>query len=228
MLQSYGAKALDEKSDPGAYEETPQQLKLQQSSSKKNKLQTTKGNLPLRHSQSTEKPVVPALSHSVSDKKQQKVYVLTALKDGEYQPVSEEDMIKFFKREPSLAKFWQEPDSLNTLPLPSSAANIQYESWDLVAKSLISRLWRVQHAKMFHQAVDLEFQSLPDYHEIIKNPIDFSVIKQRLQSNLYHNMQDFVDDMQLVFDNCELYNGRESTLGRQCTKVRDEFRKLYE
>lgn len=54
------------------------------------------------------------------------------------------------------------------------------------------------------------------------------MIKQRLFSNLYHNMQDFIDDMQLVFDNCELYNGRESALGRQCTKVREEFRKLYE
>ena len=92
----------------------------------------------------------------------------------------------------------------------------------------MSSLWRVQHAKIFHQAVDTEFLNLPDYHEIIKNPIDFSVIKQRLSSNLYHNMQDFIDDMQLVFDNCELYNGRDSTLGRQCTKVREEFRKLYE
>jgi len=41
----------------------------------------------------------------------------------------------------------------------------------------MSSLWRVQHAKIFHQAVDTEFLNLPDYHEIIKNPIDFSVIK---------------------------------------------------
>ena len=69
----------------------------------------------------------------------------------------------------------------------------------------MSSLWRVPYAKMFHQAVDAEFQNLlPDYHEIIKNPIDFSVIKQRLNSNLYHSMQDFINDMQLVFDNCEL------------------------
>jgi hypothetical protein len=41
-------------------------------------------------------------------------------------------------------------------------------------------------------------------------------------------MQEFIDDMQQVFDNCELYSGSESALGRQCAKVRDEFRKLYE
>ncbi len=69
---------------------------------------------------------------------------------------------------------------------------------------------------------------MPDYHEIIKNPMDFSVIKQRLTSNLYFNMQEFIDDMQQVFDNCELYNGKDSALGRQSTKVREEFRKLYE
>ena len=136
-------------------------------------------------------------------------------------------MTRFLHRQPHLAKYWTDPEALNSLPTPMNT-NIQYESWDLVAKRLMSSLWRVPHAKLFHSAVDPEGQNLPDYFEIIKNPIDFSLVRQRLHANLYHKMQEFVDDMQLVFDNCVAYNGRDSVQGRQCQKVRDEFLKLYE
>jgi len=52
---------------------------------------------------------------------------------------------------------------------------------------------------------------MPDYHEIVKNPIDLGLIKQKLQGNLYYGMQEFVNDVLLVFENCELYFGRDST-----------------
>lgn len=91
-------------------------------------------------------------NQSTSDKKSQaaieqsyqaglknKPYVLTVLKDGEYQPLSEEEMLRFFKRFPHLAKYWNDSESLNQLPVNNSA-NIAYESWDLVAKRLISQI----------------------------------------------------------------------------------------
>jgi hypothetical protein len=46
--------------------------------------------------------------------------------------------------------------------------------------------------------------------DMVRTPIDFLVIKQRLHSNLYHRMQEFIDDMQSVFDLWEEYHGRDS------------------
>jgi len=62
----------------------------------------------------------------------------------------------------------------------------------------------------------------------VKNPVDLGTIKMRLQSNQYSNMQEFVNDLQMVFDNCILYNGESSQVSIMCKNVREEFHKLYE
>ena len=81
---------------------------------------------------------------------------------------------------------------------------------------------------MFNEPVDAEKLGAADYHEVVKNPVDFSTIKQRLNTNQYHLAQEFIDDMLLVFDNCFVYNGENSNIGRMCNKVRNEFKRLYE
>lgn len=58
--------------------------------------------------------------------------------------------------------------------------------------------------------------------------MDFGTIKQRLNSNYYHRMQEFLDDMQLVFDNCLKFNGETNNVSKMCKSVREEFKKLYE
>ena len=103
-----------------------------------------------------------------------------------------------------------------------------YDSWDQVAKRIISKLWRNSSAKIFHEPVDAEKLGASDYHEVVRNPVDFGTIKQRLSTNHYHTAQEFVDDVLLVFDNCLLYNGESSNVGRMCNKVRNEFKNLYE
>lgn len=70
--------------------------------------------------------------------------------------------------------------------------------------------------------------NVPDYFNVVKNPMDFGTIKQRLNTNYYHRMQEFLDDMQLVFDNCTKFNGEDNTVGKISKLVRDEFKKLYE
>ena len=41
-------------------------------------------------------------------------------------------------------------------------------------------------------------------------------------------MQEFLDDIHLVFENCFKFNGEESHVGKMCKNVREEFRKNYE
>ena len=82
-------------------------------------------------------PVQPATPIGLHEKKQAKLYVLTVLKDGEYQELSAEEMQEFIEDYPEIARFWQEPETLQALSLPKED-NILYDSWDQVAKRIIS------------------------------------------------------------------------------------------
>lgn len=44
--------------------------------------------------------------------------------------------------------------------------------------------------------------------------MDFGTIKRKLAYNAYENEEDFKNDMNLVFDNCILYNGMQSPFGK--------------
>ena len=60
------------------------------------------------------------------------------LKDGEYQALSEEELHQFAREYPEIAKFWESPEEyLPELCLPKESS-IQYDSWDQVAKRLLS------------------------------------------------------------------------------------------
>ncbi len=69
---------------------------------------------------------------------------------------------------------------------------------------------------------------IPDYLNIIKTPMDFGTIKQKLATHSYQKAQEFLDDMALVFDNCNKFNGEESSVGRMCRTVREEYKRHYE
>ena len=42
---------------------------------------------------------------------------------------------------------------------------------------MLTQLWKLSQSKIFHEPVDPEKLDIPDYHEIIKNPVDFGTIK---------------------------------------------------
>ena len=46
------------------------------------------------------------------------------------------------------------------------------------------------------------------------NPMDFGTIRTKLKEHKYEKIEDFMDDMDLVFHNCRLYNGTESDVGQ--------------
>ena len=85
---------------------------------------------------------------------------------------------------------------------------------------------------------------VPDYYDIIKEPmgahppkpcmtirylahghgLDFSTMEHKLGTNQYANLDAFVDDAQLVFDNCRIYNPDNSIYARSATKVEKYMR----
>lgn len=47
---------------------------------------------------------------------------------------------------------------------------------------------------------------LTDYPLIVKNPMDLSTVKKKLVNSKYQHVEEALDDIQLVWDNCKLYN----------------------
>ncbi|XP_017057280.1 bromodomain adjacent to zinc finger domain protein 1A [Drosophila ficusphila] len=47
---------------------------------------------------------------------------------------------------------------------------------------------------------------VPDYHQIIKTPMDLARIKSKLNMGAYQLNEELLSDIQLVFRNCDLYN----------------------
>ncbi|XP_043097359.1 bromodomain testis-specific protein isoform X2 [Puntigrus tetrazona] len=73
-------------------------------------------------------------------------------------------------------------------------------------KVVIKSLWRHQFSWPFRQPVDAVRLNLPDYYSIIKNPMDLSTIKKRLENNYYWKAMECIEDFNTMFTNCYVYN----------------------
>ena len=102
-----------------------------------------------------------------------------------------------------------------------------HESWEKQAKKLLTLLWKYKDSEIFHKPVNPIEQGVPNYFNIVKNPMDFSLIKKKLREYQYTNFKEFCKDMDLVFNNCFLFNGEKSTVGQLCKNVKDEYLRLY-
>ncbi|XP_047198533.1 bromodomain adjacent to zinc finger domain protein 2B isoform X3 [Hippoglossus stenolepis] len=70
-------------------------------------------------------------------------------------------------------------------------------------------------------------KAVPGYKKVIKRPMDFSTIREKLTNNQYLNLETFIIDVNLVFDNCEKYNEDDSEIGRAGHNMRGFFDKRW-
>lgn len=71
----------------------------------------------------------------------------------------------------------------------------------------------------FRMPVDPNSLGIPDYFDIVRQPMDLSTIRKKLESGQYQDPREYVDDVWLMFDNAWLYNRKTSRVYRYCTKV---------
>ena len=91
---------------------------------------------------------------------------------------------------------------------------------------MMQNLQRNPKAYIFQHPVNYIELNIPDYPNIVKNPMDFSTIKTKLREHKYQKIKDFMDDMDLVFYNCKLYNGTQSEIGQIGVAVEQEYLKI--
>jgi len=93
---------------------------------------------------------------------------------------------------------------------------------------LVRRLLDDPCGWVFADPVDPEDLGLPDYFDIIKNPMDLSLVKKRLEGGFYHDLVEFKAGVMLVFKNAVLYNGEDSEVGRIAEKFMASFKSDFE
>ncbi|KAM6421510.1 bromodomain adjacent to zinc finger domain protein 2B isoform 2-T2 [Rhynochetos jubatus] len=97
---------------------------------------------------------------------------------------------------------------------------------DLATCSMIlSELETHEDAWPFLLPVNLKL--VPGYKKVIKKPMDFSTIRDKLSSGQYPNIEAFSLDVRLVFDNCETFNEDDSDVGRAGHSMRKYFEKKW-
>lgn len=77
---------------------------------------------------------------------------------------------------------------------------------------LISDLLKWPLTFRFRQPVDPVKDGAPNYLEIVKNPIDLSAIKTKIQTESYNSLNDMIADIDLIYKNSALFNGEKDLL----------------
>lgn len=67
------------------------------------------------------------------------------------------------------------------------------------------------------------FRKSQDYFDIVKNPMDLSTIKRKLDTGQYQEPWQYVDDIWLMFNNAWLYNRKTSRVYKYCSKLAEVF-----
>ena len=88
-------------------------------------------------------------------------------------------------------------------------------------EALLTFLKSKAEAYFFLDPVDWEALGLPDYPQIISEPMDFSTIQNKLDSDSYTCVEDVLDDVQMIFDNCMLYNEEHSDIFKYASKMQE-------
>jgi hypothetical protein len=81
------------------------------------------------------------------------------------------------------------------------------------------------NAEAFLTPVEWEELGLMDYPTIVKNPMDLQSVRDNLESDKYDTFEKCFADIQLIWDNCRLYNRAGSDIYRICERMERSARR---
>ncbi|EDW73673.2 uncharacterized protein Dwil_GK19581 [Drosophila willistoni] len=100
---------------------------------------------------------------------------------------------------------------------------VELNACKVLLKNLMSPTYK-KLAWIFYEPVDPQTLGLDDYLEIVKEPMDFGTIKQRLDADDYKDAMEFAKDVRLIFFNAYLYTNSDHV----CYKMAKELQLIFE
>ncbi|KAL1814975.1 hypothetical protein ACET3Z_017549 [Daucus carota] len=91
---------------------------------------------------------------------------------------------------------------------------------------ILDRLQKKDTYGVFSEPVDPN--ELPDYHEIIKNPMDFGTLRRKLDVGSYLNLEQMEADVLLICSNAMQYNSSDTVYFRQARSIQELAKRDFE
>eukprot|EP00158_Paraphelidium_tribonemae_P006190 Partr_v1_DN27720_c0_g1_i1_m67574 putative PHD finger protein len=95
-----------------------------------------------------------------------------------------------------------------------------------IFSTALEELKSIDRAQYFWFPVSVA--DVPDYYDIIKNPMCFETIQQKIERFEYDSAEEFYADTLLITTNCLLYNKPETHYSKIAVKIRDRLQTLRE
>ncbi|XP_019117110.1 bromodomain-containing protein 1 isoform X1 [Larimichthys crocea] len=100
-----------------------------------------------------------------------------------------------------------------------SVLEVQLTPFNILLRAVLSQLQEKDQYSIFAQPVSIK--EVPDYLDHIKNPMDFSTMRKRIDAHEYKSLEDFEDDFNLIIDNCMSYNAKDTFFYRAAQRMQD-------
>ena len=105
------------------------------------------------------------------------------------------------------------------IPKKSSPSDRILETCMPIVKKLIGH----EYGWVFKDAVDPVELGIPDYFDIVKKPMDLTLVVNKLEGGVYDDISSFEEDTKLVFENAILFNGSDSDVGVMAQELLNIF-----
>jgi len=104
---------------------------------------------------------------------------------------------------------------------PFAIPQILFDKFESIARIFLEKMSR--HDQYFLFAEKVTDQEAPGYFEVVKNPMDFGTMQQKIDTGAYGSGSDgaqtLFEDFLLVMDNCALYNEDNNEVLEEATKL---------
>ena len=95
-------------------------------------------------------------------------------------------------------------------------------------EEIMDKMINDKNAFDFKEPVDYEGLGLLDYPKIVTHPMDLGTCKNKLLNGEYKIFQEFIDDVNLIWENCRNYNLQGSPIVKKANALDKKIRQLID
>ncbi|KAM7397324.1 hypothetical protein PAMP_020307 [Pampus punctatissimus] len=106
------------------------------------------------------------------------------------------------------------------MKLQQSVLEVQLTPFNILLRAVLSQLQEKDQCSIFAQPVSIK--EVPDYLDHIKNPMDFSTMRKRIDGHDYRSLEEFEADFNLIIDNCMKYNAKDTFFYKAAQRMQDQ------
>ncbi|KAF9345013.1 nuA3 HAT complex component nto1, partial [Mortierella sp. NVP85] len=93
-----------------------------------------------------------------------------------------------------------------------------------ILENTLAELEKLDRRKYFAHTISPE--EVKDYSDVIKNPVYFQAIHEKIEVHQYQTVQGFSDDVQRIYDNCLMYNKSHTPYHRAASRQKKQAQPL--